>query len=202
MIEVERKFRLTPKVEEKIIEEAKFVEVRKIHDIYWDTSSWKLTLECFWLRFRDGRFELKVPMHEDGLKLGEHFSELEDDSSIAKELGLPTDITLKVALETHGYSPFIEIFTTRTAYSLGEFTFDFDEGRNEHGDEYALLEIERMVEKESEMKGAIDDIEKIANTFGVPDEHIYGKIGHFLKLRSPEHFAALIASGAIREVRS
>ena len=59
-----------------------------------------------------------------------------------------------------------------------------------------------MVEKESEMKGAIDDIEKIANTFGVPDEHIYGKIGHFLKLRSPEHFAALIASGAIREVRS
>lgn len=201
MIEVERKFRLTPEVKEKIVKEAKFVDVKEIHDAYWDTKDWALTLKCFWLRKRGERFELKVPLYGNGLKLGEHFSELEDDSSIASELGLPTNVSLGAALKEHGYFPFIEIFTTRTAYSLGEFAFDFDEGLNEYGDKYSLLEIERMVKKESEMKDAIDSIEKLANKFDVPNEHIYGKIGHFLKLRSPKHFAALIVSGAITEVK-
>ena len=62
MIEIEKKFILTPEQEQALIKGADFIEEKEFTDIYYDDKILSLTTKDIWLRERAGKFELKVPL--------------------------------------------------------------------------------------------------------------------------------------------
>src|SRR3989338_5616735 len=93
MIEVEQKFLLQDGDAERLKNDAVFVSERVMDDAYYDTADCALGRRDVWLRLRDERFELKVPLHghsNDGIAM-QQYEELEDDASIRKFLNLSGD---------------------------------------------------------------------------------------------------------------
>ncbi len=60
MIEVEKKFRIQPGDEEKLTTGATFIREVTMHDVYYDTTDYRLSLKNKCLRLRNKGFELKV----------------------------------------------------------------------------------------------------------------------------------------------
>ena len=62
MIEVEKKFSVTPDIKMRLTQGAELLGEREMNDVYYDTSSYTLTLEGKYLRCRNGAWELKIPL--------------------------------------------------------------------------------------------------------------------------------------------
>ena len=122
-------------------------------------SKFTLTGRDFWLRTRDGRFELKVPQNAGsiGSRMTDQYRELETDAEIATELEIAVRGGLGETVKTLGYEPFARIVTTRESYQKGGFHLDFDE--MDFG--FSALEVELMVEKPED----ITDAEKLLMDF-------------------------------------
>ena len=88
MIEVEKKFILTKKEKERLIKGAEFLNEKVFTDIYYDTNDFSLTSNDRWLRSRDGKFELKIPIHQGADRLIDQYNELEDEQKIREALNL------------------------------------------------------------------------------------------------------------------
>jgi len=73
-----------------------------MHDRYWDTAELKLIAYEAFLRERDGRFELKLPLHKLTRELPKayHYREIYDEAEIRRALKLPSIGTLGVSLQT------------------------------------------------------------------------------------------------------
>ena len=66
MIEIERKFAVTEEWQRRLTEGAEFVSEKTMTDTYYDTVDFQLTTKDRWLRLRDGKWELKEPLHALG----------------------------------------------------------------------------------------------------------------------------------------
>ncbi len=194
MIEVEKKFKLNPEQERRLIESAQLIEVKRHEDIYFDTDDFALTRQDHWLRTRNGRFELKRRVHELGHKLGgTAYDEIEDEEGIREFLHLPGNGSLESNLHSAGYKPFAPIRKERRSYKRGDFHIDLDICDFGHD----LAEIELMIDNAQDRGKALERIEALATELGLDQTPVRGKIIEYLYRFSPDHYDALVEAGVI-----
>ncbi|MFH0890436.1 MAG: CYTH domain-containing protein [Candidatus Liptonbacteria bacterium] len=197
MIEVEKNYNLKPGDKERLTADAEFLYAKAIRDIYYDSPDWKLTRRDHWLRERNGRFELKVPLNNKPISEREtdQYRELETDAEIARELELDPTGRISEEISEKGYVPFVTIVTQRESYRKGDFHLDFDE--MDFG--FSTFEAELLVEKEEDMRGAEKRINEFARQYGVSGTTGRGKVIECLFRHAPEHYRALVSAGVIKE---
>lgn len=194
MIEVEKKFQLTPEQETKLLERAVLLGNKTNEDVYFDTTDFSLTRQDHWLRTRSGRWELKRRVHELGHKLGgTAYDEIEDEPDIRAFLQLPGKGTLADDLDTAGYKPFAHIVKERRSYQKEGFHIDLD--ICDFG--YELAEIELLLEDEKQRQVALKRIKEFADRMGLNRTPVRGKIIEYLYRFAPEHYQALVDAGVI-----
>ncbi len=196
MIEIEKKFVVTEDAKKRIFDNAEFVKTIMFTDVYYDTQDFALTCSDRWLRRRDERMELKIPLPMENYRSRriDQYRELENDNDIATELGIfMTNSSLCDSLEKNGFISFATITTTREVYKSGDLNIVFDKA--DFG--YNVGEIEMMVESENEMEIAIKNILDYANRIGVTLVSINGKLTEFIKRNDPAHYQKLIDSEVI-----
>lgn len=192
MIEVEKNFDLKPGDKERLIRRAEFIGQKSFTDIYFDAADFSLTARDYWLRTRDGKFELKVPLNAESSnrRITDQYDELETEMAIAQKLGFRTnDLTNELAYR--GYKPFAKIVTKRESYKKGNFHLDFDE--MEFG--FATFEVELMVANPSQIPNAEAEILKFAKAHGISDANARGKVIEYIFRNNPEHYRILKMRG-------
>ncbi len=127
MIEVEKKFVLTPEIKQAICAVATFVSKKKFRDVYFDTADHYWLQKDWWLRKRVDQFEFKTKIKNTSGHLNT-YREITDFKEIAEVLDLVWDgqTDPEQFLRSHGYQPFIDLTTTREKYKLEHLTIDFD----------------------------------------------------------------------------
>lgn len=113
MIEVERKFKLTPEARTRVQEIARFVSESTNRDCYYDRKDYFLLKQDWWLRERNGIFELKTVMRKTSTALLHTYHETTNPEETAKILSLKNSKTadFKAILDHAGYRPYIKIST-------------------------------------------------------------------------------------------
>ena len=188
MIEVEKKFLLQPADIKKLTAGAEFVKTITFTDVYYDTSDYALTRKDTWLRRRDARWELKIALSNALTRAVDQYRELETEEEIANELWLSARAgSFPEQLKEAGYEPFVKLVTTRTKYRSGEFMIDIDSV--DFG--FNIVEIELMVNEESEMEPAVQKILAFAKGFGIVPTKVRGKVLEYLYRYNKEHYHAL-----------
>ncbi len=198
MIEVEKKFLLNNQDKERLTKDAKFLNERIFTDIYYDTEFFSLTSKDKWLRSREGRFELKLPLHEGAERLADQYDELEDEQKIKEALNLPFGGNLADNLVKAGYSPFCTYKTTRRKYKKEPFIIDLDVVDFQDFT-YNIGEIELMVNDKSEIEGAIEKIMSFAKTQNLTIAPVRGKVIEYLKRIKPKHYQALVQARVVKD---
>jgi len=196
MIEIEKKFKLNPGDEDRLVADAQFVSEVVQSDAYWDTREFKLTCKDWWLRCRNGRWELKIALHPVGPGVSRgvtQYRELETEREIREAIGLAGDGAFEDDLTRAGYAPCATIVTTRRKYRDGEFHIDLDSA--DFG--YALAEIELMVDDEADKEAASERVLAYARSRGLSLDSIRGKFVEYLHRERPKHFQALVDAGVI-----
>ena len=195
MIEVEKKFILTPEQEKTLVEGAEFSGEKQFTDIYYDDADFSLTTKDIWLRERGGKFELKLPMNESlENRVSDQYRELDVEDDILAHFGA-RGISVKDFLIEKSYKPFCEITTTRRKYKKEGFGIDLDV----MDFSYIVSEIEYMTDDESKIKEATQSIITFAKQFGIDiNAVVRGKVAEFLRIKNPAHFQALIDAKVIR----
>ena len=198
MIEVEKKFILNEQDKERLTKEAQFLNERVFTDTYYDTEIFSLTANDKWLRSREGRFELKLPLHEGADRLADQYDELEDEQKIREALNLPPNENLADDLMKAGYSPFCICKTTRRKYKKEPFIIDLDIV-NFQDFIYNIGEIELMVNEKSEIEKAIEKIMYFAKSQNLTIAPVRGKVIEYLKRTKPNHYQALVLAKVVKD---
>ena len=194
MIEVEKRFQLTPEQEVRLLNGARHLKTLTNEDVFYDTDDYVLTRQDHWLRSRNGRFELKRSVHELGHKLGgTAYDEIEDEAGVRSFLNLPSTNSLESDLATAGYKPFAKIVKERRSYEKEGFHLDLD--ICDFG--YDLAEIELMIESEQDRGEALERIEGFASRMGLDQTPVRGKVIEYLFRFSPKHYQTLVNAGVI-----
>jgi thiamine-triphosphatase len=196
MIEVERKFLLEGKDEADLVHGAIFLNEKKFTDSYYDTKDLRITTRDWWLRERDGRWELKIAI-TSRTRLIDHYDEVNEESTILAKLGLPAGEIGKV-LQEHGYQPFCTFTTTRRKFQKGPFIIDLDQ--TDYG--YQIVEVEYMVESKKEIPKAVREILALAKEYGLKSGYVRGKVIEYLRRNDPRHLEALIKAGVVKAIPS
>lgn len=194
MIEVEKNFDLKEGDKARLIKGAAFLEKKNIVDIYYDTKDYFLTGKDFWLRARNGKFELKVPLNAGSIfnRITDQYQELETNEDIAQELNLSDPGDMEKSFREKGYAPFATIATTREQYKKGDFHLDFDE--MDFG--FSAFEVELMVRTVNQIPAAEKRILKFGADYNLSTVSA-GKVVEFLRRYRPEHFAFLKARAVV-----
>ena len=192
MIEVEKNFAVTEKDKAHLIEGAVLLYKKVFTDVYYDSPDYALTGKDFWLRTREGKFELKVPQNAGHIseRTTDQYEELETDAEIARELGLSAAKPLAEAIKEKGFAAFATITTTRERYQKQDFHLDFDE--MDFG--FIAFEVELMVEKTSDIPQAEKRILEFGAAHRINPESA-GKVIEYLRRYNPEHLAFLKSRG-------
>jgi len=197
MIEIEKKFHFTPEQEAKIIASATFLGEKIQTDTYYDTLDFVLTCKDIWLRNRNGRFEIKTPLHVLGNKMAlTQYREIETDEETCEVLHLPPCTLTNEILAQAGYAPFSTITTTRKRYQDEPYSIDLDSCDLGDGHPYLVAEIEIMTE-ENQKEEAAKKLVDYAVGKGFSIDYIRGKLLEYLYRHSPEHYKALVDAGVI-----
>jgi len=194
MIEVEKKFLINPSDVTRLLSGAEFVSETKNVDIYWDTPDYSLTTKDLWLRSRNGKFELKIPMHGGEGRVFDQYEELDSDKQIADKLNLPPGV-LQDELSKANYRPFAELHTLRKKYKKGGFVVDVDE--LDFG--YNIVEVEMLVNDKSEIDGAIKKILSFADDHNLKISQVRRKVAEYLKRNDAKHYKALVDVGVVND---
>lgn len=201
MIEVEQKFLLKDGDEERLRYDATFVSEYVMDDTYYDTADCSLGRQDQWLRLRNSRWELKVPLHghSNAGTAMQQYDEFEDDNSIRKFLKLLGSGMLADDLARAGYAMIAHYLTTRRKFKRGEFTIDFDFA--DYGDStYEIVEVELMVHDRSEMDAAAARIQEFALEYGLTMVPVRGKLIEYFKRKRPEIYQTLKTAGIVKVV--
>ena len=195
MIEIERKFAVTEEGKRRLTEGAEFVSEKTMTDTYYDTVDFQLTTKDRWLRLRDGKWELKEPLHALGFskRAADQYRELITEGEIRTALRLPAGQDIGADLAKTGYEPFATIKTVRRKYKKEGFVIDLDV--MDFG--YEIGEIELMVQSEHDMSEAVDRIRGFAQKHGLELLPVRGKVLEFIHRFRPAHYVALEKSGLI-----
>ena len=189
MIEVEKKFILTSEQEKKLIEGAEFLGEKQFTDAYYDDKDFSLTKQDIWLRERDGKCELKLPLNESSEnRVSDQYRELDAEADILAYFGAQ-DVSIQDLLVQRGYIAFCKITTTRRKYKKEDFGIDLD--IMDFG--YTLAEIESMIEDESKIKEATQAIVEFAKKYDLDINVIVkGKVMTYLERNNPKHYQSLL----------
>ena len=196
MIEVEKKFILADSDIGRLAAGSEFVSKKTFIDVYYDTHDYLLTSRDHWLRFRDGRPELKVPMSEVMTRTAEQYEEVENESEIRKLLNLPEEGRLEKVLGQNGFEKFCECITTRQKYTKDGFIIDIDEVKYPEF-VYKIGEIELLVKEKAEMEEASKKIVNFAEANGIKFAPVRGKVIEYLKRVRPDHYRAMVDAKVI-----
>lgn len=201
MIEVERKFLPPADGLDNLLEGFTASPTKTNDDKYFDTADYALTARNWWLRVRNGKFELKIAQNQqqNGFPT-DVFDELETDEEIYTALNIEkTDAGIAADLTAAGYAPFAHLATERTKYSNGTMIIDIDHVVSLLNDvtpfSYDLLEIEVMVETEAEVAAAQEKIYAFAAARGLVTGYTPGKVLAYLKQCCPEQYSVLRDNG-------
>ena len=198
MIEIEKKFALTKENSDKLIKDAAFLSERVFTDTYYDNDKYELTTKDTWLRMREGKFELKIPLKENKERIVDQYTEIEDENEIRKALKIPKEKELTEDLQKAGYKEFCTCKTTRRKYKKETFTIDLDMVEYD-GYTYHIGEIELMAENETQAKEALNKIIAFAKKHKISFMPVRGKVVEFLRLNNQDHYKALVKAGVVKE---
>ncbi len=199
MIEIEKKFHLSPDQQKSLLAGAELISEKQVVDSYFDNSSYELTTKDWWLRNRNGAFELKVGLKDHDMRIINQYNEISDEDEIRTKLNISKNSSLHDDIVASGYLPFMSCTTTRHKYKKENFTIDLDEVEYDSDFEYNLAEIEVTFDDESKRQEAIDSILSFAKTHNLTDEPIRGKVIEYLLEKRPKHYQALVDSGVVKE---
>jgi adenylate cyclase class IV len=191
-IEVEKDVVITDDTLQKIESIADSKKEATIIDTYYDSTDYSLTTKDWWLRNRDNRFELKLPVKSSGDFM--NYSELETDGEIIQALDLEGTPISEEMLKKNNLAPFCTITTKRTTYNIGDIhvvhdVVDLD------GNKFIKAEIEMMIEDPEKTDIAQERINEFLSSYGITGAPKYGKVLEYLKIKNPEHFEALRKAG-------
>lgn len=195
MIEIEKKFLLTPAQEKRLKKGAKFLGEKVFTDIYFDKRDYELTKNDIWLRTRDRQVELKMPLEteEKNNLMCNRYEEFETEAEVRQMLNIPKGGELLTDLKTAGYVPFVAITTRREKFKKEKFGIDID--ACDFG--YALAEVELMIEDAKATKEAERQIADFAARHDLKLSNVRGKVLEYLFRKSPEHYQILLEEGVI-----
>lgn len=196
MIEIEKDFIPDPVALGRLSKEAEFLGEKTIRDVYYDTEDYQLGKKDYWLRSRNGAFELKTPAARSANTA--QYNEIEDEEGIKRALGITADVSLAEHLMQASFIPFCDCLTVRRKYRLGEFAIDVDDATYAGTDfTFKTAEIEVMVEKPEQSADGERKLLEFAQTHGFVPLSGYGKILEYLKQVRPEQFSILNEAGSI-----
>ncbi len=188
MLEIEKEFIITREQKERLLKKAVFLRKKTFQDIYFDDSRYSLTTKDWWLRTREGRFELKIHRFEKDIDV---YDELDDMSDILSAFELH-DKTLEDFLKEKEIVPFIELTTERESYEIAPFTIEFDTATYANGFTYSSMEVELLVNKaETSAEEGAEKIIKFAEQYEIKREPVLGKVLTYMKNYLPDHFQVL-----------
>nr|XP_001923052.2 thiamine-triphosphatase isoform X2 [Danio rerio] len=217
-VEVERKFVCDAEIMRKLQDiGAECVGEREFGDQYFDSPDFLLTLKDFWLRCRDGQWELKSPAVSEAPAetLCTRYREItslpviqsevskiirESNCSQRKQIGQTEDTPICSTGDTKwlnelGLVCFAEFRTQRCSYVLeredGAVRVDLD--RADFG--YCVGEIEVLVPEGGDVNAALQSITSIAEQLGLNSEKkVKGKMDVFLQRNRPDHYNKLLSA--------
>ena len=194
MIEIEQKFSLTKEQEKNLIEGSELFSDKHQDDTYYDSADFALTTKDIWLRKRNGEFQIKLPEHELGKKLGfSHYTEIETDDGIRENIGLHNSGNMENDLAEAGYFPIVNFTSQRRSYRIGPFRIDLDITNFD----YEIAEIEIMVEDQESRQAAEEQIREFAISKGLEIKPIHGKVLEYINRNNPIHYKALEDAGVL-----
>ncbi|GHU13086.1 hypothetical protein FACS189449_07950 [Alphaproteobacteria bacterium] len=170
MIEVEKKLNPSLETIERINNDAVFVTSKTMNDILYDYEDLSLSKNDIWLRKRNGKFDLKVSRDKDlKNRFLDIYDEIEDEEKICKALHIKS-------IADENFIEISNLITKREKYKLGEFNIDFDFVTSARDDfVYHLMEIELMVEDESEAPAALEKIKRFIAEYDIPEKSATAK---------------------------
>ena len=115
-----------------------------------------------------------------------------------EHLNLSGDNSLNKILSENRYSPFCTLTTTREKYKKGVFTIDIDTITADNFN-YAIAEVEIMVENEADMKKGLKQITEFMMQNDISKFYVRGKVLEYLWQESPNHYQALISAGVVKQ---
>ncbi|KAG7317686.1 hypothetical protein KOW79_018721 [Hemibagrus wyckioides] len=216
-VEVERKFVCDSHILEKLKDiGAVCLGQYEFKDQYLDTADFTLTLKDFWLRKREGSWELKRPTSSNpntktrAQDVCTNYREITDVLHIRAELmsimGIYAEPTTDSCdkdvhaefekwLQDMNLECFAEYTTVRCSYALEcevedqRVRVDLDQA--DFG--YCVGEIEVLVSEGVETASTMQSIEKTAQKLGLGGEQkAQGKMEVYLQRFRPDHYAALL----------
>ncbi len=179
MIEVEKKFQPTEEQLAAFLKDCTFVKEVKLHDLYYDYPDYRLWKKQIFLRNRNNGYELKVRV-----KNTEAYEEIEDEEGIKKHLQI--NVPLSEFIEQN-FIKAMEFKTIRKKYQKDQFNIDVDE--LDFG--YKCIEIEILVEDESQIAEANENIQKLVEGYGFYLRKAPPKRGEYFRLKKPELYKEL-----------
>jgi adenylate cyclase class IV len=197
MIEIEKKFLMDDKMRSGLIFNAKFIHRKKLIDVYYDNDLFFLTSRNIWLRSRNGKFELKIPAGGVDKNNTNQYEEIEDEAHIKQILELNYAGSLKDILKANKYNSFCELTTVREKYKKGNFSIDMDIVSAENFN-YSLVEIELVVKSKSEVKSALNQIDRFIKINKMPKTSIRGKVIEYIRKNNIKHYKKLLNLGIIK----
>lgn len=202
MIEIEKKFLLTEQQRNDLLDGAEELGLKLVEDSYLDTDAFSLTANDLWFRERDGVYELKAPLTSGGGSYAatNRYNEITDVEEIAQVLGLDAGLDFESSLSHAGIKKFMTVFTSRNSYEKQGFHIDIDSATYlDSGFEYAVAEIELLVNSEAEADEADRRIIEFARSFELTtDQVVLGKVAAYLKAERPVHYQALVDAGVLK----
>uniref|UniRef100_A0A4W4E7D3 Thiamine-triphosphatase n=3 Tax=Electrophorus electricus TaxID=8005 RepID=A0A4W4E7D3_ELEEL len=222
-VEVERKFVCDSDIQGKLKKiGAVCIGQCQFKDQYFDLEDFTLTLRDFWLRKREGHWELKCPAssltepEQRAEAMCTNYREVMDLAHIKAEImgiiencpgavedildssqmnQLNSDSKEEMWLKELKLQCFAEYTTTRCSYVLD----DGEEGRvrvdlDQADFGYCVGEIEVLVSEGGNMQSAMQRIEMTAEKLGLAGEKIQGKMHVFLQRYRPDHYAQLVCA--------
>lgn len=198
MIEIEKKFKLSGEQEARLLAGAEELGEKTFTDFYYDNAQFSLGLQDIWLRERDGQWELKLPLTQNGSNSVDQYREIEGEMAIREIFALPPLGSFVEDISRFGYEPYCECTTTRRKYRKDGFVIDLDEAVFAGTDlSYTVAEIELLVARSEEAGEAAGKILDFAGAHGLIDGPVRGKVETYLKKEKPRHYAALVEAGVL-----
>ncbi|MDD2909601.1 MAG: CYTH domain-containing protein, partial [Candidatus Pacebacteria bacterium] len=184
MIEIEKKFILNEEEKRRIIKNAQFLGNKIFTDVYYDKNDYSLTLKDFWLRFRDGTAELKIPLKKENDTFINQYEEIIDEDKIRQKINIQkSSISLINDLTLNNYIPFCKCKTTRTKYKNNIFSIDLDFVDFDDFT-YNIAEIEIMVENEKDIDDAVRKINNFAKENNLKIDSVRGKVIEYINRKN------------------
>lgn len=198
MIQVDKKFELSPSRLEDLISRSTRLREVSIMDVYYDNPQYSLTLNDQWLRERDSRFQLKIPTKFNNGTEGfvNSYIRLGEDE-IKQRFGLRDESMIKNFLTKNGYAPFCVCRTSRRTYVKNGFTIGIDLAVFEESFRYSVCEIELVVNSIDLVPQAEEKIIQFANSHELELKEVRSKVVEYLKHKRPPHFKTLLEAGVV-----